>query len=175
MKFKELIKSILYLLNERGAKIQKTKLLKLAYLSELYYFRKYRERLTETVWIYYKYGPYVEEYDSILNEKEFVLNQNNSSDFQNIELTYTTKIEIPLNIKSILNFVLSKYAQEALPEILEHIYFDTEPMMNIERRGEKLDFNTVLSEDFFKTKDITITKNIKKKIKKMLEKKKEVK
>jgi uncharacterized phage-associated protein len=39
----------------------KTKLLKLAYLAEVYFKRLTGERLTDQQWVFWKYGPYLWE------------------------------------------------------------------------------------------------------------------
>jgi hypothetical protein len=56
-----------------GEGVSKTKLLKLVYLVELLYKRRYGERLTNAKWVYYLYGPYLNNYNDILDDNVNIL------------------------------------------------------------------------------------------------------
>jgi hypothetical protein len=47
----------------------KTKLLKSAYLAEVYYKRLTGERLTEQEWVFWKYGPYFWQYETVISNE----------------------------------------------------------------------------------------------------------
>ena len=66
MEFKDLLISILKSYYQRYSKWpSKTRLLKLAYLIDLFYKRRFGTRLLSNTWIYYLYGPYITDYDSV--------------------------------------------------------------------------------------------------------------
>ena len=50
-----------------GVAPAKTKLLKLVYLAEVYHMRLTRERLTSQEWVFWKFGPYIREYNEVLS------------------------------------------------------------------------------------------------------------
>jgi uncharacterized protein YwgA len=65
---KDLVLALLTRVKERGGAANKTKLLKLLYLADIEHFRKHGETLSGFDWIFYLYGPWSAEYDSLLEE-----------------------------------------------------------------------------------------------------------
>lgn len=57
-----------------------------------------------------------------------------------------------------------EFADEDLNELLDFVYFDTEPMMNAGERGEKLDFDCVRPEEEYKINDLVLSRESKKRI-----------
>ena len=53
--------------------IGKTRLIKLAYLADVFHTRMKGERLTNAPWIFWHYGPYVTEYPEILASPAFII------------------------------------------------------------------------------------------------------
>ncbi len=70
-----------------GQPPNKTKLIKLAYLAEVYYRRITGERLTEQEWIYWKFGPYFFEYEKLLNDSSVFIKPDRRDEFYPVELT----------------------------------------------------------------------------------------
>jgi len=51
-----------------------------------------------------------------------------------------------------------EHASDDLNRILDLVYFDTEPMMKAQARGETLDFDSVMPEEFYSVKEYRIDK-----------------
>ena len=144
----------------------KTKLLKLAYISDLFYYRKLKKRLLNFNWIYYLYGPWTDKYDSIIDRYPFKKKEYHESQLIDIDSDYKKQPKLDFDEKEAVIKALYEYGDKDLNEILDFVYFDTEPMMNARNRGETLDFSTVKDESFYKIKEIKIDSEIKKKLKK---------
>jgi len=157
MKLSKIVEAIL---KEHGNSIPKTKLLKLAYLVDLIHFRRFSKRIIDETWIYYLYGPYVLKYDEILTDGPFEIEEVETEEETTAQLVTLegsqsrTKLELELSL--IIQKVVSEYGERSLKELLNYIYFETEPMMNAKRRMEKLDFGTVQNEAFYKVKALKI-------------------
>jgi hypothetical protein len=118
----------------------RTKLLKLAYLSEVYYKRLTGKRLTDADWIFWQYGPYVMDYPNCLDSNAFTV-ESTESDFQPI-LPADDYCQTDFSIEEKLAVSRSmEFADEDLNELLDFVYFDTEPMINAGERGKRLDFD----------------------------------
>lgn len=137
----------------------KTKLLKLAYLSEVYFKRLTGERLTDQEWIFWKYGPYLWNYDQIILNEGVFHKLEQADDFYPVEVKEDYRASEPnADIEGAILRALD-HADEDLNQILDFIYFDTEPMMEAKSRGEKLDFTCILPEEFYKTRKYEIDRN----------------
>jgi len=151
-----------------GIPANKTKLIKLAYLTEIYYKRLTGEKLTEQKWIYWKYGPYFFEYEDIIENTSIFMKPDKSFDFYPIEIREDYEIGITnLNENTALFYAL-EHASDDLNNILDFIYYDTEPMINVVKRGDILNFDLVLPQEFYVVRKYDINqeegKNIIKKI-----------
>jgi len=160
-----------------GGGIPKTKLLKLAYLVEVMYKRKYMERITEADWVYYLYGPYLFDYDNILESDNLKVTGKESR--ENKEFTLINLMSnyhndnIPADIKFFIGDIIRDYGKWELPKILEYVYFETEPMINAENRRETLNFDYVLPEEYYNVKKLKIEPKVEKQILQELRKKSE--
>src|ERR1017187_7831021 len=65
---KDLALAILTRIEEREGSANKTKLLKLMYLADIENYRATGETLTGFDWIFYLYGPWSTEYDTLLKQ-----------------------------------------------------------------------------------------------------------
>lgn len=101
LQFKDLLTQMLMRKYQVKISILKTRLVKLAYLVEVEYYRSFRERISNTEWVYYKYGPYVYGYDDVLRENEFYYKPDNYDDL------YTK-----LNAKGIKTIVMDKRSND---------------------------------------------------------------
>lgn len=165
MNYKDLIINIVNEFNTKRIGFGKTKLIKIAYLVELEYYRRNNERLTDAEWTYYKFGPYPFNYQDYLENKLIEFGDDNGSGFKPIHLKeFATLPSIPVNLKRMLSNIIENYGKKDLNDLLDYVYYDTEPMMNVNERGEKLDFTTVLSSEFYKVKSLKIDDSSKKEI-----------
>ena len=152
--------------NKHG--LGRTKLLKLAYLTEVFYKRLTGKRLTDTDWIFWQYGPYVIDYPKILHTNAFVF-EPNEGDFQPVlPAENYPQVDVDLEAKIALLRAMD-FADENLNQLLDFVYFDTEPMTNAGNRGEKLDFDCVRPEEEYKVKELVLTKDSKQTIRKKIE------
>ncbi|MFA6385921.1 MAG: type II toxin-antitoxin system antitoxin SocA domain-containing protein [Candidatus Paceibacterota bacterium] len=145
--------------------VPKTKLLKLTYLAELEYKRKYNERLSDAKWVYFLYGPYLYEYNEILTNSDFEEEEiEDSIELEKmatfIEPKRNNKKELTVDINMIITNIVAQYGGNKLDDLLEYIYFETEPMMKAETRGEYLNFDVVMNSEYYKIRALHIEKDI---------------
>lgn len=148
----------------------KTKLLKLAYLAELFHKKHTGQRLTNSPWVFWHFGPYLMDYPNILKSSAFYQgNQSVQNDFIpiNINYDYPPPRVDPLCEASILRAM--EFSDNDLNDILDYVYFDTEPMINVSQRGEPLDFNYVRPASETKIKKYVLPDEMKKNIKRKIE------
>ncbi|MGC2111541.1 MAG: type II toxin-antitoxin system antitoxin SocA domain-containing protein [Candidatus Korobacteraceae bacterium] len=151
---KELVLSILTRIKELDASASKTKLLKLLYLADIEHFRTTGETLTGFAWIFYWYGPWSSDYDQLLDqmEAEAVLARNQWA-AGNLDGERLSAIESRDLGKTIANtneyfrirHLVDTFAALATSELLDFVYFDTEPMVGAEK-GKRLDFGKISRE-----------------------------
>ena len=136
----------------------KTKLLKLAYLAEVYFTRLTGKKLTNQEWIFWKYGPYFWNYDEIISNETIFTRLDKTDDFFPVEVreNYRSK-ELPMNEYNAIIRALD-HSDDDLNKILDFVYFDTEPMMKARSRGEKLDFKFVMPEKYYEIKKCKVDK-----------------
>ena len=149
----ELRELIPYLIDralDRDAVLTKTKLVKLLYLADVETFRLERRLLTGLEWRFYHYGPYAFELEPVLTQleghqiqwKEFTPGQLEKT------ILYTKVWQAPSGdfwpelTRSRLDRIVDRWADEPLEQLLDCVYFETEPMQHA-RRGEVLAFNWV--------------------------------
>ncbi len=161
MQFKNLLVSVLSSYHERYSKWPtKTRLLKLTYLVDLFHKRRFGKRLITNTWIYYLYGPYITDYDSVLSETDFKVDEVEVEDEKNvciISLSPDIKLgSYSSDIKTIIYNVVSDFGDRSFVDLLDYIYFDTEPMINATERKKPLDFDTVKSEKYYRVRKLSI-------------------
>lgn len=149
----ELVKRILLqILQEsagKGIPIGKTHLVKLLYLTEVEVFRETRQRLTQLNWVFYLYGPYAYELENILKEPEFQkesVKTSSEKDFVRFTIAEPSTVYgsfVDAKTSLLIKKIVGQWASKPLSELLDYVYFQTEPMQHVKHRGEKLDFNTI--------------------------------
>jgi hypothetical protein len=164
----ELKSALIYLVDQyyqaTNKHISKTKLLKLLYLSELFYFRKYRKQITNEQWIYYHFGPYITGYDQKINGTGLEVEKNINYDAQLVHQCenkeYLSRLEasLPFEVKQIVKSVISEFGKQSLEDILNFVYFETEPMQKVDRRGENLNFLFCRRSEEYRVLKLTIDK-----------------
>lgn len=153
--FQTLILYILDFIKSHRDGILITRLIKLAYLIEVFYYRKFRQRLTNAEWVYYKYGPYLMNIGDYLKDKRISAEEFGDDEKTKFVLNEYVKLEdIPVEIKTTISSTVKQFLDVKLDDLLDYVYYETEPMMNAERRGDKLDFSSVLPSDYYKIKEI---------------------
>jgi hypothetical protein len=93
----------------------------------------------------------------ISNEAIF-LKPDQADEFYAVEVRddYQTK-EMSIEEQNAVGRAL-EHAGDDLNQILDFVYFDTEPMMKAQTRGESLDFDSVMPEEFYSVKEYRIDK-----------------
>jgi len=148
---RQLIPAIVSYVNQHGSYVSKTKLLKLLYLFDVEWYREHRETYTGFDWIFFHLGPWTKEYDPLIDELKANLavavrpsgnpsfdteffSTPNRVDFSTLFESY--KDELPFRI------AVSTWAEKSTAQILDYVYFWTEPMKDAARYSA-LDFSTV--------------------------------
>jgi hypothetical protein len=154
LEIKTLVTAIISFVNGRGGAITKTKLLKLLYLFDIEYFQLHEKTFTGFDWKFFHLGPWAAQFDSVLNALieggEVVQQSLQSADFEVALLRTKETVELKSAIPDIrdeiqLDRILIDWGCKPTGELLDYVYFRTEPM---ERgvRNERLDFTSVLRE-----------------------------
>jgi hypothetical protein len=149
---KDILLQILTEASERGFVPGKTQLVKLLYLIEIEHVRSQRERLTELHWLFHHYGPYAVELETIFASPEFEkieFKTQTNKDFISYRVaekikSYPPKIEPRVTL--IIKRVVGEWKDKSLEELLDYVYFETEPMQAVEKRGDQLDFTIIKKE-----------------------------
>jgi len=171
MEFKDLLISILKSYYQRYSKWpSKTRLLKLAYLTDLFYKRRFGTRLLSDTWIYYLYGPYITDYDSVLSASEFKLEEVELEDEKTASIVELNQDIQPrshsTDINTVIYHVVSEFGNKPFMELLDYIYFETEPMINATERREPLDFTIVQPEESYRVRRLTLDPKIERDLRK---------
>lgn len=147
----------------------RTKLIKLAYIAEILYKRLTGSRLTDADWIFWHYGPYVMDYTHLLGTGPFA-DSSTTEDFKPVVALANHEVPQIQEDERIAVMRALKFADYDLNELLDFVYFDTEPMMNVKQRGDRLDFGCVLPEEAYSVKKYVVTGKAKNEIRLKLEK-----
>lgn len=138
---------------EHDSYATKTKLLKLLYLFDVEYYRQHRHTFTGFEWRFHHLGPWAPEYDpalsgllahGILSEQRSNSSEDDTEFYQPCELVKTRRVVTNVKDESILIEVLKRWGSLTTGEILNYVYFQTEPMAGI--RNEPLDFSLIPTE-----------------------------
>lgn len=147
----KLILLIVANINNRDSFVTKTKLLKLLYLFDVEYYRIYKKTFTGFEWRFFHLGPWTAQYDKeleILVANSLLTTTYSSNLSYDAEFFRTSeKIEFGDLFESYkdelpLKRVLDTWAERTTNEILDYVYFETEPML-LGTRNELLDFSTI--------------------------------
>lgn len=146
---KEVLLQILNEASNQNISLGKTQLVKFLYLTEVEYYRILRERLTDLRWLFYHYGPYALELEDILAQKEFESKQFTTRAekefvrFRVAEQIRGYKTSLNPKITLMIKRIVGQWKDKSLPELLDYVYFETEPMQEVKNRGDLLDFSTI--------------------------------
>lgn len=153
----KLIAFIVCYASERDINLSTVRLVKFLYLADLYCARYYKgETFTKFPWRFIHYGPYCAEALNAIDEAELaelVQSKTYASKFgleDDYKVYYCQDMEshefskdVPDEIISLLKKAIRKYGEDT-PALLDHVYFDTEPMEPA-TKGDLLDFTKAKS------------------------------
>jgi hypothetical protein len=153
MKPVALVRYIAWYATQNGIKLTTNRLVKFIYLADLYHARINEGRtITGFPWKFVHYGPYcAEAWESIESAAQagFVCKETFDSKFS-LEKDYSLfssddpeaeKLEdsIHIGVLSQLHSAIKKYGDDT-PQLLDYVYFETEPMEGV-KKGDVLDFS----------------------------------
>ena len=133
----KLIKKICARVQERTGYVNKTKLIKYLYLIDVEYYRRHEQTFTGFDWIFYDFGPWAYEYNDIFNElsnsRDFTIKSGSRSDLDTQFIltsadTESSSIFDDITDESITRAIIDRWADESLSQMLNYVYFHTEPM-----------------------------------------------
>jgi uncharacterized protein YwgA len=144
------------------ASFGKVKLTKILYLIDVENYSRRGKTLTGLDWHFLFYGPYTSQIEDILRGLEFDIPQEEVTTKEGYK-AYTFRpsryayvdVDDTLSIgeKATVDNVIKRWGLEDLNSILDHVYFETEPMKQ-GTRGERLDFSIVKRRAVFEEKAV---------------------
>jgi hypothetical protein len=150
----ELIVAVVSYVTASGGYMTKTKLLKLLYLFDLEFYRVYGRTFTQFQWKYFHLGPWTREFDPVfdqlLSHGELSEHTSERSEFDTRFLRAGESVDLRKLVanyreEAILKIVLDTWGGSTTGEILDYVYFRTEPM-EYGIRNEPLDFSKVVQQ-----------------------------
>jgi hypothetical protein len=151
----QLIPAIVSYLNEHNGYVTKTKLLKLLYLFDVEFFRANRKIFTGFEWKFFHLGPWTSEYEPVINsllargtllEQPSARSEYDTKFFRSSEPCELSGLFSSFAEEAILRRVLNAWGENSTGEILDYVYFRTEPMEH-GVRNERLDFTHISQEE----------------------------
>lgn len=149
---RELIPALIFYIGERGGYVTKTKLLKLLYLFDVEFYRAHEVTFTGFQWKFFHLGPWTSEFDPLLAE---LVDDEDIVETKSVKPDYETKFykaSEPSDFnrlfdkysdQAILRTILDAWAESTTGEILDYVYFRTEPMEH-GVRNQPLDFTRIV-------------------------------
>jgi hypothetical protein len=150
----QLIPALIFYVTERGGYVTKTKLLKLLYLFDVEFYRVHGFTFTGFEWKFFHLGPWTSEFDVLLEKlvahETIVETKIAKPDYETKFYRASEAAELgPHFVKysdqAILRTVLDAWAESTTGEILDYVYFRTEPMEH-GIRNQPLDFTRIVQE-----------------------------
>ncbi|MGD0696935.1 MAG: hypothetical protein ABSB82_19125 [Terriglobia bacterium] len=148
---RQLIPAMVSYINDHGGYVTKTKLLKLVYLFDVEYYRANRRTFTGFTWKFFHLGPWAREFDPVLDELVvtgvLLESQSTRPEYDTRFLRTESHHDFsPLfanfRDEAALRTVLTTWAESSTGEILDFVYFRTEPMEH-GIRNAPLDFSVI--------------------------------
>jgi hypothetical protein len=150
----ELIPALIFYVTERGGYVTKTKLLKLLYLFDVEFYRTHGVTFTGFQWKFFHLGPWTGEFDPLLGElvaRESVVETKSAKpDYETKFYRASEAADIGqfferFSDQAILRGILDAWAESTTGEILDYVYFRTEPMEH-GIRNQPLDFSRIVQQ-----------------------------
>jgi len=126
---------------ERDVTLNQTKLVKLLYLVDVGRAAARRQPLTQLEWRFFHYGPYALELPETLEAMEgheVIVRRYHDATLYVSAPGAPSGDDWPEPTRSLVDNIVSEWAGTDLPELLDHVYFETGPMVDAQR-GELLD------------------------------------
>lgn len=146
---KQLIIYLVDQIQDQDGCISKIRIVKLLYLIDVEYYRKFGHTLTNLDWIFYSYGPYAFQINNAINELGYRLDPESVQTRIGEKATiYHVDQEADISgffnfgTKSMIDKIISHWACEETKSLIDHVYTETEPMKDAVL-GEKLDFSKI--------------------------------
>ena len=148
MDLHQLIQAILSRAHQREGYVTKTKLLKYLYLFDLEAYRRTGRGITGFDWIFHLYGPWAPQYDGLYADlvKTGVMRVTLGTrpELDTEFLSSPRRVELQdvvedVGLELAFRHIVDDWADRRLGEMLDYVYFHTEPMLEA-KRGERLDF-----------------------------------
>jgi hypothetical protein len=147
-----MLQAILTRVRDQEGYAIKTKLVKYLYLLDLAAYRRTGRLLTGFTWIFHHYGPWTREFEDLYEQAAHAgairVRPGTRPDLETEFIEPTARVELGdviadpvLEIEA--RHIIDAWADRRLGEMLDHVYFETEPMAAAER-GDPLDFTTVV-------------------------------
>jgi hypothetical protein len=153
------VKNAVFYILERAERqeipIGLTRLIKLLYLLDIENYRSQRKTFTELDWTFYKYGPYafeIEEFLENIGVTEEEIPIKGGRVLLRLGIDHQEEIDIGIEKKAILDSLIEEWGDASLSELLDYVYFDTEPMMGAQTRGERLEFGSIKPKSYYAVK-----------------------
>lgn len=174
----QLVQYITWLASEQGEVLTPIRLVKFLYLADLYYARYFQgETITKWPWRFVHYGPFCGQAMEAINQatkNELIEAIPFESNFDDEEhFYYRCRLEedhplhdiLPASVTLPLENAIKKWASDTY-QLLDYVYFETEPMENVSYR-DKLDFNKAKKQEIIS--QVSMRQLSKEKIKKAKE------
>lgn len=138
-------------LADMGASFGKTKLVKLMYLIDVEYYRRYSSTVTGLKWIFYYYGPYAAEIDTALTQldlevpsEDILTSRGHRAVIFKSQRGVADEFEDTVSSKEklVVDRIIRDWGMQDLNPLLNYVYFYTEPMAKA-KRGDVLDFSLI--------------------------------
>jgi hypothetical protein len=146
-----LIPAVVSYITEHGGYVTKTKLLKLLYLFDVEFYRLHRRIFSGFEWKFFHLGPWAREFDPLLEDlvargglvettgsrpeyEARFYRASEPSDLGGLFASYQDE--------AALKVILDTWGQSSTGEILDYVYFRTDPM-ECGVRNEPLDFSKI--------------------------------
>lgn len=151
MNIVRLVQAILTRARDCQGYVNKTKLVKYLYLFDLEHYRRFGRTLTGFTWAFHLYGPWTKEFEDLYAEMvrrgavEATLGNRPDLDTEFIEAGERVELaDVVEDVTLELTFrrIVDTWADRRLGEMLDYVYFHTEPMQG-GTRGALLDFSSV--------------------------------
>lgn len=145
--------SILSEAENKNLVVGKTQLVKYLYLTEVEYYRENGSRLTDLEWKFYHYGPYAFALGTILEgtvfkKEEITISAEKSfNKFTVAEPTKHYNDLVDVKTSLIIKRIIGMWGDKPLQDLLDYVYFETEPMQVVDRRGQSLDFSAIKKDE----------------------------
>jgi hypothetical protein len=146
-----LLQAILSRVRDREGYATKTKLVKYLYLIDLAAYRRSGQLLTGFTWVFHHYGPWAKEFEGLYEQaaqtEAIRIRPGTRPDLETEFVDTCERVELGEVIPEVgleleARQLIDTWADRRLGEMLDHVYFQTEPMEGAER-GERLDFGKV--------------------------------